>query len=286
MISDKLGWEYYSTGVVQRGIAQAMGITTLELNHIAETDKSIDEKIDGVFASLDAKDNVVIDSRMAWHFLPNSFHVRLIVSPEEAANRILRDTTRDAEKYASSLVAIRDIEARTVSERSRYKNTYKVDVAKIVNYDLIIDTEFLSPETVTELIIAAYTMWKVSLPYAKNIISPKIAIPSNSIRHLDTLKVSDYTEVLLREGFVSNDISSVLYYRGHHIILDRHELFCAAVRSNMPVVPVQLVEKLDEIGLSNLSVERFAADSVRLHNIYDWEDACGLKYATYPSWAV
>src|SRR5258708_916135 len=114
-LSEEREWEYYSTGSVQRNIAQAMGITTLELNHIAETDRSIDERIDSIFKSLSSKENVVADSRMAWHFMPDSFRIRLVVSPEEAADRVLRDTARDAEKYASSLVAIRDIEARTKS---------------------------------------------------------------------------------------------------------------------------------------------------------------------------
>src|SRR5262249_31573584 len=148
MIAERQAMEYHSTGLVQRNIAQAMGISTLELNHIAETDRSIDERIDSIFKSLAAKDGVVVDSRMAWHFLPDSFRVRLIVSPEEAADRVLRDTGRDAEKYASSLVAIRDIEARTISEKKRFQNTYSVDVTDLSNYDFVIDTEFLTPDAV------------------------------------------------------------------------------------------------------------------------------------------
>lgn len=37
-------------GVRQRRLAERMGITTLELNKRAETDKSIDEQIDSVFS--------------------------------------------------------------------------------------------------------------------------------------------------------------------------------------------------------------------------------------------
>jgi cytidylate kinase len=43
------GFEYLSTGRIQRKIAENMGMDTLELNRLADTDPSIDERIDSVF---------------------------------------------------------------------------------------------------------------------------------------------------------------------------------------------------------------------------------------------
>ena len=49
MLSQKLGWQYYSTGMAQRKIAEEMGLTTIELNALSLKDPSIDERVDGVF---------------------------------------------------------------------------------------------------------------------------------------------------------------------------------------------------------------------------------------------
>lgn len=275
LLCDKMGWSYHSTGSVQRNIAQAMGISTLELNHIAEKDRSIDERIDSIFKSLAAQDDVIVDSRMAWHFLPESFRVRLIVSPEEAADRVLRDTARDAEKYASSLVAIRDIEARTVSEKRRFLNTYGVDVTQLDNYDLVIDTEFLPPETVVALVVASFVCWLNRLPYARVLISPLTALPSVPAAGLDRGAVDQWTGVIEREGLVG-PVPVVLHHRGRHVIVEQHELMLAAARARVPVVPVRFAPEdggLDAClaGLSRAQLEA-------------WEAAVQRRFARYPEW--
>ncbi|HNG89589.1 MAG TPA: cytidylate kinase family protein, partial [Saprospiraceae bacterium] len=65
------GYEYISTGRIQRNLAQEMGLDTLEMNRRADTDPSIDQRIDSIFVSLgtDPK-GYIVDSRMAWFFLP------------------------------------------------------------------------------------------------------------------------------------------------------------------------------------------------------------------------
>jgi predicted cytidylate kinase len=281
-LAEATKWEYHSTGSVQRNIAQAMGLSTLELNHIAETDQSIDERIDSVFKSLSSKENIIIDSRMAWHFLPESYRVRLVVSPEEAADRVLRDTDRDAEKYASSLVAIRDIEARTKSERKRFLNTYQVDVTDLNNYDLVVDTEFLAPESVTELVLSCFTLWKFRVNFPSALISPKVAIPSSSVSQLDTRVVADLVDRYSREGVSSRP--KVLYFRGRHIILENHEAFCAAIRADVTALPVQIITDAPGISINGLSADQFVRESVNVAQLYDWEEACGIKFVNRPSW--
>jgi predicted cytidylate kinase len=275
MLSEKLGWDYHSTGSVQRNIAQAMGLSTLELNHIAEKDRSIDERIDSIFKSLAAQDDVIVDSRMAWHFLPESFRVRLIVSPEEAADRVLRDTARDAEKYSSSLVAIRDIEARTLSEKRRFQNTYGVDVTDLANYDLVIDTEFLPPETVVALVVASFVYWLNRLPYARVLISPLTALPSRAIEMVDVTQVS--AEARHIGAGASDRVPQVLHHRGRHIILDRHEAMLAAVAARVPVVAVAFA------GLDAAAAEQTIA-GLKIADLQAWEKASQRRFACYPDW--
>ena len=284
MIAARQDLEYFSTGLVQRQIAQGMGLSTLELNHIAETDRSIDERIDSIFKSLASKDGVFVDSRMAWHFLPDSFRVRLIVSPEEAADRVLRDTDRDAEKYATSLVAIRDIEARTISEMRRFQNTYRVDVTDLANYDFVIDSEFLTPDTVVELVSAAFSFWINMVSFPAALISPKTAIPSISIRQLNANVVADLVENFRREGVKLEQKARVLYYRGRHIIVENHEAFCAAVRAGVTAMPVDIISGLEPLRIAGPSLEQFVTACVRRSRLDEWENACGMTYGSYPSW--
>jgi AAA domain len=86
LVAEQLDARRVSTGEAQRQIAAARGITTLELNRLSEDDPSVDDEIDSVFRSLaQSPDSLVVDSRLAWHFLPAAFKVHLVVDPEVGA---------------------------------------------------------------------------------------------------------------------------------------------------------------------------------------------------------
>ncbi len=150
----RTGFEYISTGRIQRQLAQEMGIDTLEMNRLADTDPSIDQKIDGIFVEL-GKDpkGYVIDSRMAWFFLPHSFKVYLQADVHIAAARILGDPTRNSEQYTSLEEAVEKISARKQSENNRFLKKYGADSTVLDNFDLVIDTAIRSPEQVADLIL-------------------------------------------------------------------------------------------------------------------------------------
>lgn len=119
---DYWGAEAYSTGKIQRAMADERGISTLELNKLAETDKSIDDEIDSNFKKLSQSEkNLVIDSRMAWHFIPESFKIKLEVNPVLAAERIIA-ANRDNEKYGDFDATLQGLKDRKASERERFQN--------------------------------------------------------------------------------------------------------------------------------------------------------------------
>ena len=157
-LSEELGLFYYSTGSAQRQIATQMGITTLQLNHLADKDKSIDEKIDGVIKSMNNDGNAyIVDSRLAWHFMPDSFKVKLIVDKNIAAERIFNDKKRSGEsEYTDVAQVITAIEERRHSERERFLRVYQVDIENNSAFDLVIDTTNLSPDEICQRIKTAY----------------------------------------------------------------------------------------------------------------------------------
>ena len=156
MLSQKLGWQYYSTGMAQRKIAEEMGITTTELNARAVTDKSIDERIDAVFKNPPwGNDNCIVDSRLAFHFIPNSYKVCLTVQNDVAGRRIFNDSERSSEKkYRSIKEASESAQKRHELEMKHFKKNYKLDIDNKDNFDLIIDTTLLTPEQVCQAIMA------------------------------------------------------------------------------------------------------------------------------------
>jgi CMP/dCMP kinase len=156
LLCERTGFEYISTGRIQRGIAAEMGVDTLELNRRADTDPSIDERIDGIFIALGKDPNgYVIDSRMAWFFLPDSFKVYLQTDVTVSARRILNDPKRNSEQYKNVEEAVEKILARKQSENTRFLLKYGADCAALSNFDLVIDTTKRDLEAVADLILTA-----------------------------------------------------------------------------------------------------------------------------------
>lgn len=159
IMARKLGYDYYSTGDAQREIAKKRGITTLELNQLADRDPSIDQEIDGVFQHFNSvpNKNIIIDSRMAFFFVPASFKVKLNVDTVVAGERIFHDTLRTGEKkYASVQEAVAALGARRASEVARFKRIYHVDIDNDENFDYVLDTTACTPEEVADRIIRKF----------------------------------------------------------------------------------------------------------------------------------
>jgi len=156
LLCEETGYQYLSTGRIQRQLAAEMGLDTLEMNRLADTDPTIDERIDGVFVSLNENpDGYVVDSRLAWFFIPGSFKVYLKVDTFVAAQRILNDPSRNSEQYSSVEEAVSKIKARKASENARFLAKYGADCTDMDQFDLVVDTTERTPGEVAALILEA-----------------------------------------------------------------------------------------------------------------------------------
>ena len=154
LLSDKLGWTTYSTGQAQRLIAKKYGISTLELNQRAITDKSIDDEIDGVFKNPPwGNQSCVVDSRLAFHFLPQSLKVCLRVAPKVAAERVFNEH-RALETYSSVEQAQEYLQKRRQFEQEHFMKNYGLDIDRDDLFDLIIDTTHMTPDEICRKIIS------------------------------------------------------------------------------------------------------------------------------------
>ncbi len=161
LIVKETGAEYYSTGRICREVAARYGMNVVEMNTYMETHKEIDHEIDqGIAALSDVDKKMIIDSRMAWHFVRDTFKVYLTTDLAEAAHRIY-SACRATESFASEEETKEKIRARRTSEARRYKELYGVNCKDLRNYSLVLDTTHANPREVADRILSAAEMWQL-----------------------------------------------------------------------------------------------------------------------------
>lgn len=154
-LNAKFGLKVYSIGLIQRTLAEKYNMDICTFNRYMESHSEIDEEIDTELARIGRRDeDMVLDSRMAWHFVPDSFKVYLTVQLDAAADRIMQDRRGTVESYANPDEAKKRLTERKKSENLRYITKYGVDCTDMKNYDLVIDTTDISPEEVAREIMS------------------------------------------------------------------------------------------------------------------------------------
>lgn len=169
-IAEILGYSRASTGDFMRSIANERGITLGELNTISENDTSIDTALDNYNKEIGEKENVILDSRLGFFFIPESFKVFLDLDPSVAAERILHDAKNNPNRHTENKEGFDTVEKiaasirdRLQSERTRYKDMYGIaDQTAPENFDLVIDTATMPLEGVAQKIVEEYKKWKNS----------------------------------------------------------------------------------------------------------------------------
>lgn len=156
-LKEHFGLNVYSIGLIQRSLAQKYNMDVLAFNKYMESHPEIDEEIDTELIAIGRNaEDMVLDSRMAWHFVPDSFKVFLTVELTEAACRILKDQRGAVETYSCLDDAKLSLAERKKSENLRYMTKYGVDCSNPNNYDLIVNATDISPEQVAEKIMSEY----------------------------------------------------------------------------------------------------------------------------------
>ncbi len=156
IMSEKFGFEIYSTGTINREYARSLGIDVIELGERLKKDHSLDNEIDSTVTriSIERKnDKLIFDSRMAWHFAEHTFKIFLTIDPMEAAIRVMKNQRGEEERYSSVEEAKEKLIARSVGERERFMQIYGVDYYDHNNFNIIIDTTNRTPEEIVEIIM-------------------------------------------------------------------------------------------------------------------------------------
>ncbi len=166
-LAERLGYTHFSSGDFMRSLANDRGMTLQELGAQAEIDTSIDYAIDEKVRDAGKYDHRIIDSRLAFHFIPHAFKVYLELASDIAAERIFHDKklnpNRHTEDTADTIEEIKEsITTRLASEKKRYHDLYGIDHTDHSKFDLVIDTSTASLPQVVEQILHAYDAWLAS----------------------------------------------------------------------------------------------------------------------------
>ena len=146
-LAQKLDYEHYSSGDLQREIAKERGLTITEWDIKQQEDPKYDNMVDGRMRQLgQKKDNIVIDGWLAAHFVPDAIKIFLIGNLPVRAKRIT--IKREAESFTEVSTAIKTTKLREEVNRKRWLKFYDFDYTDKKNYDLVVDTTDLSEDDV------------------------------------------------------------------------------------------------------------------------------------------
>jgi len=169
-LAKKLKLKHYCAGDIMRELARKKGISLLELSNIAEKDTNIDKEIDSVYKELAKKDNIIVDSRLGFYFLPKSIKLFLVVDPVIGARRVWTAKRMTEQENISPKQTARAIKKRIESERQRYKKLYNIDHTNTKNYDIVLDTSYMNVEQMND---AAFNAIKKFIAESKRKITSR-----------------------------------------------------------------------------------------------------------------
>jgi predicted cytidylate kinase len=165
LLAEKLEYKTFSTGDFVRDMAHERNMSLAELNELIARDKSMDQLIDEQLERIETHgDNYIVDSHLAFHFIPSGFSVLLLVTPETAARRIFLDAQSPSRiKGGEKMQTVDDAYSRTKSRVEnhieRYARHYGINPYEPKNYSLVISAEEHTPQEVAEKITGAYQKW-------------------------------------------------------------------------------------------------------------------------------
>ncbi len=155
ILSKRLGFKRYYAGGIRREMAKKLGITLEELNKKGEKDNSTDKPVDDFLLKIGKReDNLVVEGRTAFHFIPHSVKVFLDVNLREGARRIFTEKQKKNDRNEKMTTSVADelvnLKERMKSDEKRYMKYYGFRCYDKKNYDFVMNTTKMTPDGVAD----------------------------------------------------------------------------------------------------------------------------------------
>lgn len=239
---EKLGYEVVSTGGIFRQIAAEEGLSVIQLNErvqkeAAEGIHDIDDRIDNLTTKLGReKDNMVFDSRLAWHFVENSFKVFLTVDINTAADRVQK-AGRETESFDSLEECRESLLKRQFVEQERFSDLYGINYYNMKNYNLILETTHAAPEQIVEELLRQLKDYEEGRFTNRVLLNPASLYPTRRMGELSREILNGYLadQTGSSYGNLSCGINNNSFYvlDGHYRLLAAHLNKCLFVQAQV-----------------------------------------------------
>jgi cytidylate kinase len=164
-VAEILGYTRHSSGDMVRKILATNKMTLEEYNENAETDHNLDAEVDEKLRALRDKKDIVVDSRLGFYWIPESFKVYLDLDMDLATVRIYKDAVSNNMRSSvgtssTSLDAVStQVKERMLDEQNRFRKLYGIDPYDQSHFDFVIDTSRQNPQSVAIAVFDAYKKW-------------------------------------------------------------------------------------------------------------------------------
>lgn len=156
LIMKDYNYELISAGNIMRKLALEKGMSINSFVEYIKDKSYYDNIIDDEIKKMGNENtNIIFDSRIGWYLVPESLKIFLYSNEEVSAKRIHNDSSRVNETFASVDEAKVKIRERFINTISRLNELYNIDILNSNNYDLYIDTSYLTIEEVYEQVNSA-----------------------------------------------------------------------------------------------------------------------------------
>ena len=154
----KYNFDRVYAGKIFKDEAKKMGIDVTQLCQ-SEDAYPIDIRVDNELKKIyEARltDDLLIESRTSWSFMPKAFNVFIDLPEQIMAERLFNSDRTPLEKGATIEEARIKVTERYKADVERYKVLYDIDCENLSNYDFVIDNSNLTPEQTADKIYEAY----------------------------------------------------------------------------------------------------------------------------------
>ena len=266
-LAGALGAPVVSTGAIHRRIAAQRGQSALETNLAAEEDAAIDQQIDAELQRRGrASEQTVFDSRMAWHFVPEALKVHLVVETRVGAERMAGRLATAVETYGSVEEAVALADERHASEQRRFLTTYEVDIDRLRNYDLVVDTTRATVDEIAEHVLRA--LHDPPRPDERPALRlcPQRLLPTRELGPADS----------------SAGTVEVGYSRPFFAIVDGHDAVAAALRDGAALLPARLRAEGREVVTDDVAADAWVRDAPDDELVARWQQRFGFTFDATP----
>ncbi len=236
-------------------------------NEIAKKGREINEETR-------PNDVYIIDSRLAWSNVPDSYAIRLTVNEAIAGKRVFNDKTRGGEdQYETLDEAIQKTRKRKLGEIERYKERYGINLLDENNYDLIVDTSYTNTKELADIIIAGEEAYRTGKFYPKYWANPTCFLPLQMPQNIEGVSengktIEDLAKKIKENGYKTPEgVLEIKKRNGiKYLVKGFHRAF-GALSASKTLLPYEISStKLSSEPILNEENLRSYAEKIRYYS--------------------